>query len=104
MYSVSHPCPNSGWKNPVRFVWRKCHSHEKSTALGLKIQATARNVSGTIDRIASVVANTVPSRRPRTAGIASNTSPTTEIPSVHHAIGELIGVNPDVESFKRSTM
>ena len=88
----------------MRLVWRKCHSHEKSTALGLKIQAMARNVSGIIDRSARVVAKTVPKRNPRTAGIASSRMPTIEIASVQYAIGVWIGVNPLVESPKRSTM
>ena len=104
MYNVSQPCPNSGEKKPVPLVWRKCHSQLKSTAEGLKIHEIARNVSGIIDSNASVVANTVPNRSPRTAGIASSSSPTIEMPSVHQAIGVWIGVNPAVESLKRSTM
>ena len=104
MYKVSHPCPNSGVKKPVPLVWRKCHSQLKSTADGLKIHEIARNVSGIIDSSASVVANTVPNRSPRTAGIASSSSPPIEMPSVHQAIGVWIGVNPAVESLKRSTM
>ena len=51
-----------------------------------------------------MVANTVPNRSPLTAGIARISSPTIEMPSVHQAIGVWIGVNPAVESLKRSTM
>src|SRR3954470_12922835 len=86
MYKVSHPCPNSGLKKPLPLVWRKCHSWLKSTTPGLKIQEIAKKVSGIIERIASVVANAVPNRSPRTAGIDNRIRPTTEIPSVHHVI------------------
>ena len=91
-------------KKPLPLVWRKCHSQPKSTAEGLKIHAMARNVSGIIDSSASEVANTVPNRSPSTAGIARSSRPTIEIPSVHQAIGVWIGVNPAVDSLKRSTM
>ena len=64
----------------------------------------ARKVSGIIDSSASAVANTVPKRSPRTAGIASSSSPPIEMPSVHQAIGVWIGVNPAVDRLKRSTM
>src|SRR5437879_1102598 len=104
IYKVSHPCPNSGVKKPEPSVCRKCQSQPKSTADGLKIHEMARKVSGIIDRSASAVANMVPNRRPITAGIARMSSPTIEMPNVHQAIGVWIGVNPAVESLKRSTM
>src|SRR5581483_1660359 len=104
MYNVSHPCPNSGLKKPVPLVWRKCHSWPKSTAPGLKIQEMAKNVSGIMERTASVVAKAVPNRKPRTAGIDSRMRPTTEIPSVHHVIDVPRGeIDPPV-SLRRSAI
>src|SRR4051794_16843293 len=104
MYKVSHPWPNSGVKKPLPLVWRKCHSWLKSTAEGWKTQEMARNVSGIIERIASVVANAVPNRRPRTAGIDIRIRPTTEMPSVHQVMDVPRGeIEPPV-SLSRSAM
>ena|SRR2546423_6735544 len=64
---------------------------------GLKIHATARNVSGIIESRPSTVANTDPKRMPRYAGMKRSRIPMIEIPSVHHAIGVWMGVNPDCE-------
>ena len=104
MYKVSHPWPNNGEKKPLPFVCRKCHSWLKSTAEGLKIHEMARKVSGIIERMASVVANAVPNRSPRTAGMASRIRPTTEMPSVHQVMDVPRGeIEPDV-SLNRSAM
>ena len=104
MYRVSHPCPYSVEVKLPPSIWWKPARLLKSTADGLKIHEIAMKVSGIIDRSASVVANPVPNRSPRYAGMNSSRIPTTEIPSVHHAIGVWIGVKPAVERWKRSTM
>ena len=52
------------------------------------------NVSGIIESSASTVANTVPKRIPRYAGMKNSRIPTIEIPSVHQAMNVWIGVKP----------
>ena len=79
---MSHPWWNWLAKKPVPSVWRKWKSCPKSTTAGWKIHAMARKVSGTIERMASVVANTVPKRSPNKAGMNSSRIPTTEIATV----------------------
>ena len=70
----------------------------------LKIQPIATKVSGIIEMIPSAVANSVPNRMPRYAGIKSSNNPAIEIASVHHAIGVWIGVKPFVDRLSLSTM
>src|ERR1700752_962506 len=103
MYSVSQPCPYSGGKKPLPSVCWKWVSWPKSTTDGLKIQEIARNVSGIIDSIASVVANTVPNRSPREEGMDRTRMAMAGTPIVHHAIGVPSSEIPlDVLSLNRS--
>jgi hypothetical protein len=60
----------------------------------LKIHAIARNVSGVIARRPSTVANAVPKRIPRYAGMKKRTMPMKAMTSVGHAMNVLIGVKP----------
>ena len=53
------------------------------------------NVSGIIDSNASTVANIVPKRIPRYAGMKKSRMPMIEIAIVHHAMNVWIGVKPD---------
>ena len=82
MYNVSQPWPNSGSRKPLPLGRLRPVSWLKSTTDGLKIQEMARNVSGIMDRIASVVAKLVPKRIPRIAGMARRIRPTIEMASV----------------------
>ena len=92
MYNVSQLWWNWLAKKPLPSVWRNGTSCPKCTTEGWKIHEIARNVSGIIDRNARTVANTVPKRSPNSAGMKSNRIPTTEIPTVHHAMnGERSG-------------
>ena len=61
------------------------------------------NVSGIIDSNASTVANIVPKRIPRYAGMKKSRMPTIEMTSVEYAIFVWIGVKPaDVFRWNRS--
>ena len=51
------------------------------------------NVSGIIESSARIVANIVPKRMPRYAGMKKSRIPTIEMPSVQYAMGVLTGVN-----------
>src|SRR3954452_12669123 len=102
MYSGNQPCPSRLVKNPVPSSWWKPESWLQS-ASPVKMNATARKVSGTIEMIPRTVAKPAPTRMPRYAGMKNRTIPTTAMPSVHHAMKVLIGVNPDdVSSPNRS--
>ena len=68
MYNVSQPWLKSDEKKLLPLSWWKPDRFEKWATEGLKIQAMAMNVRGIIDRIASVVANTVPKRSPHIGG------------------------------------
>src|SRR2546422_10136372 len=96
MYTVSHPWPPRPLKKLEPSSWWKPESWPQCATDGWKIQAIAMNVSGIIDSNASTVANTVPKRIPRYAGMKKSRMPTIEIPIVHHAMNVWIGVNPDV--------
>src|SRR5471032_3233691 len=77
---------------PLR--WWKPESWLQSTTDGLKIQAIAMTVSGIIESSASAVANTVPKRIPRYAGMKKSRIPMNEMISVDHAMNVWIGVKP----------
>src|SRR3954468_15053510 len=69
-------------------------SSVQSATDGWKIHAIAMNVSGIIDSSASTVANAVPKRIPRYAGMKKSRIPTIEIATVDHAMNVWIGVKP----------
>ena len=77
------------------------NSWPKWTTEGWKIHEIARNVSGIIAKIASIVAKLVPNFSPMYEGMNSSRIPTTEIPSAHHWIGVSIGVKLALESPNR---
>ena len=64
MYIGNQPLPSRLVKKPVPSSWWKPESWPQS-ASPVKRNATARNVSGTIEMIPSTVANPAPTRMPR---------------------------------------
>ena len=91
-------------KIPVPSAWWNRYRFDQVTTDGWKIHAIARNVSGIIESSPSTVAKTAPNRIPMYEGMNSNSRPTIEMMSVHHAIGVWIGVKLAVESLNLSTM
>ena len=71
----------------------------------MKIQTTARKVSGIIEIRPSTVAKPAPIRIPRYDGMKKSRIPTAAIARVHQAMKVSIGVNPAVVfRLKRSQM
>ena len=91
-------------KKPVPSAWWNLNTADQWLSPMLKIQPMATNVSGTMEMTPRIVANTVPKRIPRYAGMKSNSRPTIEMPSVHHAMNVWIGVKPLCERSSLSTM
>ena len=85
-------------KKPLPSRCGKPDSSLQLTAEGTNSQATAMKVSGIIDSTASTAAKPAPKRMPRSVGTRKARMPTTEMASVHQAIGVWIGVKPDVVS------
>src|SRR5581483_10725213 len=91
MYTVSQPWPPRLLKNPLPSSWWKPESCPQCATDGWKIHAIATNVSGIIESSARIVANAVPNRIPRYAGMKNSRIPTIEIHSVLYEMNVLSG-------------